>query len=829
MILLVSVGIIILSGTLYFSVSYSLNTVQSTMKRNISDLKKQCGSYSDFLAADEVKSLFHLTERAEGLGVSLPMIEKKERNNFLKNFFDCQRLDCVLILDGNLNPDSSYPSIGMSYGDWKDEIKSPSVQAVLSFPKKIYSARVKYNGATYDIAAAARKDKKGVVFCAALQNDENLKFHYSPVRSLLARNETSLKGSLFITEENTVVASNIDKNGTDKSLIPELKIIDEAEKGTGLVRFRSGGRIYYGGRAKYQNYDIYAFYPSEAVFISCGITMLFAFCVYLLFAFLMIAFHMRSKNSHNREIAKQYEIIHTISHVYTMTVLADIKNGRYILLKRPDNCGKTPDIGLINDATRDNFIRSVSKKYRAGFSRFFDMTTINERLSSADYIEYDYRDIAGEWINDKIIPQSYDENGMLSSFVLARRNISAQKKAELEYQQKLETAIRNEQEANQSKTEFLRSVSHDVRTPINVMLGMLEIADRNKDNTEVLSECRNKSRAAAEYLLDLVNDILTLNKIDDSSITEDETQSVFNLEEEIRNLYFMINERAKTSGINLEPPQISVRGGVLAGNPLYLRQIVTNVITNAIKYSKEGGTVKFSVCETPDEKRGEIANVRFVCEDNGIGMSEEFQKKMFEPFARENDFDTGSPGGVGLGLPIVKKLTEKLGGRISVDSKKGKGTRFEITIPYKYAEPAASGTGTANGASIEGLTVLLAEDNELNMEIAEYFITDAGAKVIKAQNGSEALELFKNSAPGEIDVVLTDILMPVMDGFEEAKKIRLLDRADAKTIPIIAMTANLFEDDKKACVDAGMTGFVAKPLNISQLISVISEQAARRK
>ena len=827
--LLVSVGVILLSAAFFLSFSYSLTGARSTMERNIRDLKKQCGDYSDFLASDEAKSLIHLTELADAVSSSLPMVAESERDSFLRQFYDRQRLDCLLILDDTLKPDFVYPLIGMSYDGWKNEIESSAVSAVLSFPKKIYSSRITHSGATYDIAAAARQDKKGIVFCAVLQGDEQLKFHYSPIRSLLARTETDLKGSLFITEGNTVVASNTGKNESDKALIPELASIDAIGNGTRLTRFRCGGKVYYGGNAKYRNYEIYAFYPSPAVFVSVGITMLVAFCIYLLFASLLIIFHLRSRSRHSREIAKQYEIIKSISHIYTMTVLVDVKNQSYTLLKRPDDCDNVPITGPVNDETRGALACHVGKKYRGGFQRFFDAATLNERLGCADYIEYDYKDVKGEWLNDKIILHSRDKSGVLSSFILARKNISAQKKSELEYHQKLETAIKNEQEANQSKTEFLRSISHDIRTPINVMLGMLEIADRNKGNTEVLVDCRKKIRAAAEYLLDLVNDILTLNKKDDGSADKTAVQTAFILSEELQKLYLIVSERAKTNAVRLDPPQISVSGRALLGNPLYLRQIMINIITNAIKYNGENGTVKYSVSETPDEKRDGFAAVHFVCEDNGIGMSREFQKKMFEPFAQENDFVVSKTGGIGLGLSIVKKLVKELGGTISADSEKNKGTRFEITIPYQYSAVLSTAADTESIASIKGLTVLLAEDNELNMEIAEYILTDAGARVIKAYTGKEALELFKNSAHGEIDVILTDLSMPVMDGLEEAREIRLLDRDDAKKIPIIAMTANLFDDDKKACADAGMTGFIPKPFNINELLYAISKQASDGK
>ncbi len=828
--LLILTGIVLLTGALCFGIPYSLNVAHDTMERNIGDLKKQCGDYSDFLATDETKSLVRLTEQAEGISASLSLLAENVRNDFLKQYCSSQRLDCVLLLDGNLKQDLVYSPNAISYGDWKDEIELSAVSSILDMPKKIYAARIKKDGVTYDIAAAARQDKKGLVFCVIRQSDESLGFHRSSVSNLLAANETNLRGSLFITEGDAIIASNTKDSGSKKSDVAELSYIDTAQKGTNFIRFRSGRQHYYGGSARYRNYDIYAFYPAETILIPCGVTILVVICIYFLFAFFIITLYIRTKNNHSREVAKQYEIIQAISHVYIMTVLVDLKNGKYILLKRPDNCDNIPDIGPINDDTRDNFFRYIGKEYRDGFLHFYEIATLNARLNTDEYIEYDYRDVTGEWLNDKIIPQEFDENGSIATFIIARKSINAQKKSELEYQQRLEKAMRNEQAANQSKTEFLRRISHDIRTPINVILGMLEISDRNKSDIKVLAECRSKLRAAAEYLLDLVNDILTLNRIDTDNAAETDIKSVFSLEEEVRNLTLLTDERAKASGIKLELLHLDTEDKMLVGNSLYLRQIMMNIITNAIKYNKENGTVKISVSETPSKSNPGFADVRFICEDNGIGMSKEFQKKMFEPFAQENDFVISRSDGVGLGLSIVRKLVKKLGGKISVESEKGKGTKFEITIPYKYAE-AHVGKRSMQGspASIEGLTVLLAEDNELNMEIAEYILTDAGAKVIRAYNGKEAFEIFKNSEPGGINVVLTDVSMPFMDGLEETRKIRSLDRADAKTVPIIAMTANLFDTDKKACADAGMTGFVPKPLNINELLCAISKQASNRE
>ena len=372
-------------------------------------------------------------------------------------------------------------------------------------------------------------------------------------------------------------------------------------------------------------------------------------------------------------------------------------------------------------------------------------------------------------------------------------------------------------------------MSHDIRTPINVILGMLEIANRNPTDTELLASCRSKTQTAAEYLLELVNDILTLNRAgvrnsDDIPMTEE-----FRLQEEVRKLYLIAAETAKGyDGVILEPFRISGEDKPLVGEPLYLRQIMINIIANAIRYSKNGGTVRCSVSQNPAQNRDGYAEVRFICEDNGIGMSKEFQKRMFEPFAQESAVSVSHFGGVGLGLSIVQKLVDRLNGTIEVDSEQGRGTRFEVKIFYPYANTHDEAEmHTYENASLAGLTVLIVEDNELNMEIAGYMAAEAGASVVRAFDGRQAVEIFAASAVGEINVILTDVIMPEMDGLEETRRIRALDRPDAKTVPIIAMTANLFEDDIREYTDAGMTGVLPKPLNMSQMVETVAKQTAK--
>lgn len=268
----------------------------------------------------------------------------------------------------------------------------------------------------------------------------------------------------------------------------------------------------------------------------------------------------------------------------------------------------------------------------------------------------------------------------------------------------------------------------------------------------------------------------------------------------------------------------------LIGSPIHLKRLLMNILSNAVKYNKDYGKIYLSSREIPSDQDG-VVMLEFICQDTGIGMSEEFQKHLFEPFAQEQKGGASKFGGTGLGMPITKSLVEKMGGTITFISEQGIGTTFVITIPFKINEDVARDEEKQEEvtASIRGLNILLVEDNELNMEIAEFVIQSEGASVVKAWNGQEAVEAFEKSASGEFDVILMDVMMPVMNGYEATKMIRTMDRSDAKKIPIIAMTANAFVEDRIKSKEAGMNEHVSKPIDMKLLVKIIAELAGKIK
>ena len=394
------------------------------------------------------------------------------------------------------------------------------------------------------------------------------------------------------------------------------------------------------------------------------------------------------------------------------------------------------------------------------------------------------------------------------------------------YKAELLRAAKKAEAANEAKTEFLQRMSHDIRTPINGICGMINVADHYADNMEKQTECRAKIKKTSHLLLELINEVLDMSKLESDEVVLEEIP--FNLNSIFEEILGVIEHMAAEQNIRIIWEEKEVTHWNLIGSPVHVKRILMNILSNAVKYNKENGYVYISCREIPS-KQTAMTTLEFVCRDTGIGMTEAFQKRIFEPFAQEHAGSRTKFAGTGLGMPITKKLVEKMGGTISFESKEGTGTTFVIRIPFQIDADMKDRNETEEKTetSIQGLHVLLTEDNELNMEIAEFVLQNEGAVVTKAWNGQKAVDIFRKSRPGEFDVILMDIMMPVMNGYEAAKMIRSLDREDAKVIPIIAMTANAFTEDKMRAKEAGMDEHIAKPVDGKLLVKVINELVKR--
>ena len=389
-----------------------------------------------------------------------------------------------------------------------------------------------------------------------------------------------------------------------------------------------------------------------------------------------------------------------------------------------------------------------------------------------------------------------------------------------EYQTQLKEEARKADRANAAKTEFLQRMSHDLRTPINGILGLVEIGECFREDPEKQSECRRKIRDTSHLLLELVNEVLDMGKLESGELVLEEIP--FDLIPLLDAVGVPLEQIAASRGIRIEWLPWEVQHTELVGSPIHLKRLLMNLASNAVRYNKDNGSVTLSCRELED--KGNTAWFEFICADTGIGMSEAYQQHLFEPFTQEHSTARSTYGGTGLGMSIAKSLVDKMGGTITFTSKQGEGTTFHVILPFRICQPGELPPQAAKAPApdaLQGMRLLLVEDNTLNMEIAAFMLENVGAELTKAQNGQEALDIFRESPAGFFDAILMDVMMPVMDGYQATRAIRALERPDAAAVPIVAMTAHAFTDDRKRAYEAGMTAHLAKPLESAVLIRTL--------
>lgn len=589
-----------------------------------------------------------------------------------------------------------------------------------------------------------------------------------------------------------------------------------------LLQLKNDNGTWYGMFTQYRDYYLYAFFPSHVVYASRRGWMLLFTAIYLFCGMGYLIWRQYSKKRRLLRMEKEYHLVSAISSIYLSNLLIHPQDDTWEPIVQSERMKAITNGVLSAKAVLEKFnTECVAEAYREEFRAFTDLDTAQQRLEGKAFDGFTMENVEGKWYQLLLVPQRrFTHREKPSSLMLLFRDVSKQKERDMEYQENLRRAAEEATLANAAKTDFLRRMSHDIRTPINGIRGMVQIADRFPNDTKKQAECREKIMRSSDFLLELVNDVLDMSKLESGEMQLEEVP--FNLNELLHDVGTLLSTQVQARGITCTLTMEDKREKHVIGSPLHLRQIFQNIGGNAIKYGRAGGYVH-ATCSIVSQTENTV-RYRFICEDNGCGMSEEYQKHMFEPFSQENSGARTTYQGTGLGLSIVKKLVDAMGGTVTVVSEKGVGTTFITEIPLKL-DPAAFDAEKPeeeiDTTVFRGLHVLLVEDNEVNMEIAAFLLEDSGAEVTKAWNGAEGLEKFKASAPGTYDLILMDIMMPVMNGLEAAEKIRALDRPDSETVPIFAMTANAFSDDAARSRKAGMNEHLTKPLDLEKITKAV--------
>lgn len=534
-----------------------------------------------------------------------------------------------------------------------------------------------------------------------------------------------------------------------------------------------------------------------------------------------------------RRRGKRAEIMAVLGDTYYAVYVINLETGRCAIIKGPSDMAECLKKKGTYQALFECLSGQIYPTEREKFRKLYHLDAIRSlRNKQGDKAESEFRrnfDGAYKWVCAEIsfVPAE-DKSKSREEAVFALKYIHEEKVRELEQQKLLAESLALAQSKGEAKSDFLARMSHDMRTPMNAIIGLTELARKHPEDTKQVEEYLSKIKISSAQLLDLVNDVLDMSKIEQGKMELHET--VFSLEEALAENFSLFAQQAEKEGKTFRT-RISIQNKTVETDRLHINQICNNILSNAFKFTASGGRIEASVREFPSAYKGK-AVYRFVFRDNGVGMSQEFRQKLFQPFEREYNSMTSQICGTGLGMPIVQSILQLMNGKISVWSEEGKGTEVTITIPMKVCgqtEEKPARLLAQEQDSLSGKRVLLVEDNEINMEIAKELLTMQGLEVECAWNGQEAVTRFENSAPWHYDVVLMDLQMPVMNGYEAAARIRGMERPDTLGIPIIAMTANAFSEDIARSLEAGMDAHVAKPVDFEKLKKVMLEKMHEKR
>ena len=536
-----------------------------------------------------------------------------------------------------------------------------------------------------------------------------------------------------------------------------------------------------------------------------------------------------------RAMERTNETVRVLGNSYYAIYLVNYDEGTYEMIKGSDYVrDRIPPRGPYPD-----LLRTASEVIEENTFREFEESFSAENIRSL--VAGRVRDYGGDflrkfgeryrWVNVRVL---YDESLAPDEVVLCFREVDAEKQRQLRERHYLEQALDTAQDSLESKQAFFNNMSHDMRTPLNAIIGLTELASRDTADAEKTANYLRRIDQSSHQLLNLINDILEISRMESGKVSfaSERMDLAQTLRDAIAPFEMQAREQGKSFSARVDAPDPWV-----LGDPMRLSQVMNNLLSNALKYTEPGDSVSVAVTQ---EDRGDVGSYKIVVADTGIGMSEEYLPHVFELYAREQRFGTAQTVGTGLGMPITKSLVTQMGGSIEVESTLDVGTTFTVTLPFSPAPPedapacaatpsVAAGMPEDGASLLAGARVLLAEDNEINMEIASELLSEAGVEVVQAWNGQEAVDAFAASEPGAVDAVLLDMKMPVMDGCEAARAIRALDRPDAREVPIVAVTANAFAEDVAATTAAGMDAHVSKPIDFTVLCRTLESLITRRR
>ena len=948
-------------GACVFVVFTTINRalLRETLDETFSFVETRVHMYEIDEANDRVKSLTRLQDKTAALRDEM-MLKDDFTPSDLNAFADTQRLSGVLVLDGELHLEMQSTRDGNAMQLWKQQLHSDYIRDILDYPQKSYTTRVEQDGEIYDFAALARTDAPGLLIAYALKDSEDV--GDLTVSYLLDNFPLEHGGIATICEGDLVLTSNsAEQLNRTREECQQLYNGEQPRVSGGIAELRSSRGVWYGSRKNIGKYEVYIFFPAGQVFLMRNIIFASYLALTVLTFLMVLLLQSRADKDALQENQKRMGIITALGTAYESIVLVDLEKNTVEPLKNvpgEEQYNRTRPIQREEQVRRTQTM--IAEPYRAEYFAFIDMTTVQKRLKSHKSLAFTARTVNDMWATTLLIPQRTDEDGNVTAVLVATRDATIEKQTEQKQEDALRSALAAAEHANKAKTVFLNSMSHDIRTPMNAILGFTALATTHLNNPELVKEYLQKISVSGQHLLSLINDVLDMSRIESGTIKLD--NAPVHLPDVLHDLRTIILGNISAKQLDLYVDTQDIKHEDIVTDKLRLNQILLNIVGNAVKFTPAGGTINIRVTEKPCPRSGYATYVICV-KDNGIGMSPEFQQHVFDSFSREQTATKSGIQGTGLGMAITKNIVDMMGGTITLKSEQGKGSEFTVTLHCKISETATksqpipelrgaralvvdddaqtcmsvskmlreiemAADWTTSGkeailraqeaheqgrdfkvyiidwlmpdmngietvrrirkviepgtpiiiltaydwsdieqeareagvtafvakplfmselravlthtqtepqpmqmpqhAGYAGKKVLLVEDNELNREIATAILEQAGLQVDSVEDGTDAVARMNTAAEDQYDLILMDIQMPQMDGYTATRKIRAIDNPRKANIPIVAMTANAFDEDRKKAFAAGMNAHVAKPIDMAVLSHTLDEIFAKR-
>ena len=933
--------------------------LRKTLDETFTFVETRLHLYEVDAANDRVKSLTRLQDKTAALRDEMTMKDDFTPSD-LNAFADTQRLTGVLVLDGEMQLEMQSTLDGNAMQLWKQQLQSDYVRDILDYPQKSYATHIEQDGVLYDFAALARADAPGLLIAYVQKSSEDA--GDLTAGDLLDHFPLEDGGIATICQDDRVLTSNsaAQLNRTREEC-RQMYNDEQTRVSGGIAELHSNRGVWYGSRRNVGKYEVFVFFPAGKVFLTRNIIFVSYLALTVMTYLMVLLLQSRAEKGALKETQKRMGIITALGTAYESIMLLDLEKNTVETLKAIPG---EEQYKRIRAMRREEMLRRteavVAEPYRAEYLEFVDVTTMTARLKTHTSLAFTGRTVHDLWFTTLLIPQRTDDDGNVTAVLVATRDATAEKQIEQKQQDALRSALAAAEHANKAKTVFLNSMSHDIRTPMNAILGFTALATTHLDNAELVKDYLQKISVSGQHLLSLINDVLDMSRIESGTIKLD--NAPVHLPDVLHDLRTIIQGNISAKQLDLYVDTQDIQHEDIITDKLRLNQILLNIVGNAVKFTPAGGTINIRVREKPCPRSGCTTFV-FSVKDNGIGMSPEFQQHVFDSFAREQTATRSGIQGTGLGMAITKNIVDMMGGTITLKSEQGKGSEFTVTLDCKISKtqtksqpipelrgaralvvdddaqtcmsvsrmlrqiemtadwttsgkeailraqeaheqgrdfkvyiidwlmPDMNGIETVRRirkvidpgtpiiiltaydwsdieqeareagvtafvgkplfmselravlthtqtepqpmqmpqhAGYAGKKVLLVEDNALNREIATAILEQAGLQVDSVEDGTDAVARMNTAAEDQYDLILMDIQMPRMDGYTATRKIRAMENPRKANIPIVAMTANAFDEDRKKAFAAGMNAHVAKPIDMAVLSHTLDEIFAKQ-